>query len=65
MSIETVHVREHSPDQEQASSPDRTVVDVSGVRPARVRQYARESAAAGHPEVYLERKGGRTFLVAE
>jgi DNA-directed RNA polymerase subunit M/transcription elongation factor TFIIS len=41
------------------------VVDVSEVDAERVRAYARESAAEGHPEIYLERKGGRTYLVAE
>lgn len=36
------------------------VLDVSDLRAARVRRYAREAG-----EVYFERKGGRTFLVAE
>jgi hypothetical protein len=59
MSIETV--RGH----EQSSRPDGAVIDVSEVDAERVRAYARESAAEGHPEIYLERKGGRTYLVAE
>ena len=59
MSTETV------PGHEQSSRPERAVIDVSEVDAERVRAYARESAAEGHPEVYLERKGGRTYLVAE
>lgn len=59
MSIETVHGRE------QSTRPDRAVIDVSEVDLERVRAFARESTTAGHREVYLERKGGRTYLVAE
>lgn len=44
---------------------DRTILDVSDVAAERVRRYAREAAEADHPVVYLERKGGRTFLVAD
>jgi hypothetical protein len=49
----------------RTTHPDRAILDVSEVAADRVREYARESAAAGHPDVYLERKGGRTFLVAD
>lgn len=49
----------------QKPGTDRAILDVSEVAADRVREYARESAAAGHPDVYLERKGGRTFLVAD
>ena len=36
------------------------VLDVSGLETARVQQYAREVGDA-----YIERKGGRTYLVTE
>ena len=36
------------------------VLDVSDLRATRVQRYAREAG-----EVYFERKGGRTFLVAD
>ena len=36
------------------------VVDVSDLSAARLLRYAREAG-----DVYLERKGGRTFLVAD
>ncbi|WP_435194286.1 hypothetical protein [Natronomonas sp. EA1] len=52
-----------SADGPSADGPTRTVVEVSEVDTVRAAAYARESAARGHPEVYFERKGGRTFLV--
>lgn len=59
MSIETVRVHE------QTTRPDRAVIDVSEIDAEQVRAYARETNAVGHPDVYFERKGGRTYLVAE
>jgi hypothetical protein len=42
----------------------RKTLDVSDVDPDRVTAYARATAEEGHLELYFERKGGRTFLVA-
>lgn len=64
MSIETIRVRGRERESTRTeSTPERTVVEVSEVETVRAAAYARESAARGHPEVYFERKGGRTFLV--
>lgn len=65
MSIDTIRVRgrEEEPTRTAETPPERTVVEVSEVDTVRATAYARESAARGHPEVYFERKGGRTFLV--
>lgn len=58
MSIDTVRVRtEH----DSAPRPRRRVFDVSEVPPDHVVEYARDA----DDEVHLERKGGRTYLVAE
>ncbi|WP_157971694.1 hypothetical protein [Halorussus litoreus] len=45
-----------------ADGDDRTVLDVSGVETDRVDEYVGEWLADA--EVYFERKGGKTFLVA-
>lgn len=52
-------------DQRPTEEPtsERKALDVSGVPPERVAAYARATAAEGHPELYFERKGGRTYLV--
>jgi len=42
---------------------DRTVLDVSGVETDRVNEYVGESFP-DVADVYLERKGGKTLLVA-
>jgi hypothetical protein len=42
---------------------DRTVLDVSGVETERVSEYVGEWFSDVN-DVYLERKGGKTFLVA-
>ena len=42
---------------------DRTVLDVSGVEIERVSEYVGEWFSDVN-DVYLERKGGKTFLVA-
>ena len=42
---------------------DRTVLDVSGVETERVSEYVGEWFPDVN-DVYLERKGGKTFLVA-
>jgi hypothetical protein len=47
-----------------STSPERKALEVSDVAPERVAAYARATAAEGHPELYFERKGGRTYLVA-
>lgn len=68
--IDTVRVRtkpDHADDSETsgAAPPDRKMLEVSDVDPDRVTAYARASAAEGHPDIYFERKGSRTFLVAD
>ncbi|WP_137286594.1 hypothetical protein [Halorussus salinisoli] len=46
-----------------ADADDRTILDVSGVETDRVNEYVVEwFPDVG--DVYLERKGGKTFLVA-
>ena len=61
MAIDVVRTRERT----ETKPKSRRVLDVSGVPAARVAEYAREAAAGGAgDDVYLERKGGRTFLVA-
>ena len=42
---------------------DRTVLDVSGVETERVSEYVGEWFSDVN-DVYLERKGGKTFLIA-
>ncbi|MFC4448572.1 MULTISPECIES: hypothetical protein [Halorussus] len=46
-----------------ADADDRTILDVSGVETDRVNEYVGEWLA-DVGDVYLERKGGKTFLVA-
>jgi hypothetical protein len=46
-----------------ADEDDRTVLDVSGVETERVSEYVGEWFA-DVSDVYLERKGGKTLLVA-
>jgi hypothetical protein len=58
MTIDTVRVQS---DTERTPAPDRRVFDVSEVPPEHVVEYARDTAA----DCYLERKGGRTYLVAD
>jgi hypothetical protein len=58
MSIDTVRVR---PDTSSTPRPDRRVFDVSERPPAEIVEYARETDT----DCYLERKGGRTYLVAD
>ncbi|WP_255196028.1 hypothetical protein [Halorarius litoreus] len=52
---------QNAPDED---SPDRKALEVSDLPPERVTAYARATADEGHPELYFERKGGRTYLVA-
>lgn len=47
----------------RGDAPDRTVLDVSGVETDRVYEYVTEWFADVN-DVHLERKGGKTFLVA-
>jgi hypothetical protein len=61
-SIDTIRTEEPTADPDD--EPHRKTLDVSDVDPDRVTAYARATAAEGHPELYFERKGGRTFLVA-
>ena len=58
MSIDTVRVRT---DTTSTPGPDRRVFDVSGRPPAEIVEFARDTDA----DCYLERKGGRTYLVAD
>jgi hypothetical protein len=57
MTIDTVRVQTES---DRTPSPDRRVFDVSEVPPEHVVEYARDT----DDDCYLERKGGRTYLVA-
>jgi hypothetical protein len=60
MAIDTVRT---TPDHDQQQDEPRVsprVIEVSDLRPEQVSRYARESDR----EVYLERKGGETYLVA-
>lgn len=60
MSIDVVRTRD------RAETGSRRVLDVSDVAASRVAEYAREAAdSRGSEDVYLEHKGGRTFLVAD
>lgn len=56
--------RHEAADPGTDDEPARKTLDVSGVDPDRVAAYARATADEGHPELYFERKGGRTFLIA-
>ena len=58
MSIDTIRVRS---DTDGTPRPDRRVLDVSERPPSEVVEYARDTA----DDCYLERKGGRTYLVAD
>jgi hypothetical protein len=58
MSIDTVRVRT---DTDSTPTPSRRVFDVSELPPDHVVEYARDA----DDEIHLERKGGRTYLVAE
>jgi hypothetical protein len=51
----SVHTR-----QSTAEATHNGVLEVSDLRTERVQRYAREA-----DDVYFERKGGRTFLVAD
>lgn len=66
--IDTIRTDERSdhsePNDHTEAIPRRKTLDVSDVAPERVTEYARATAAEGHPELYFERKGGRTVLVA-
>lgn len=59
MAIDTIRTR---PDRD-ADQPDGSprIIEVSDVHAERVSDYVEESERS---EVYLERKGGRTYLVA-
>ncbi len=58
MSIDTVRVRT---DTTSTPRPDRRRFDVSERPPAEIVEYARDTDT----DCYLERKGGRTYLVAD
>lgn len=74
-SIDTVRVREEPNDSDfssetstrnstsQEQNAARKMLEVSDVDPDRVAAYARATVEEGQPELYFERKGGRTFLV--
>ena len=49
--------------ERRGDESDRTVLDVSGVETDRVYEYVGEWFADVN-DVYLERKGGKTFVVA-
>jgi hypothetical protein len=49
--------------EQNADEDDRTVLDVSDVETERVSEYVGKGFADGG-DVYFERKGGKTFLVA-
>jgi hypothetical protein len=60
MAIDVVRTRE------RAEPQSRRIVDVSDVPATRVTEYVREaSERRENGEVYLEHRGGRTFLVAD
>lgn len=66
--IDTVRTEPDRADENgapESTAPDRKMLEVSDVDPERVTAYARATAAEGHPEIYFERKGCRTFLVAD
>ncbi|WP_254831167.1 hypothetical protein [Haloglomus salinum] len=58
MSIDTVRVRT---DTTSTPRPDRRRFEVSERSPAEIVEYASDTV----DDCYLERKGGRTFLVAD
>lgn len=66
--IDTIRTTEPTPsdasDERVTDDPARKTLDVSGLEPERVTAYAKATAEEGHPELYFERKGGRTFLIA-
>lgn len=63
--IDTVRTEEASDESTDGrEAPSRKTLDVSELDPERVTAYARATATEGHPELYFERKGGRTYLVA-
>ena len=65
-SIDTIRTEASTTETTTANrdDPHRKTLDVSDVDPDRVTAYAQATAEEGHPELYFERKGGRTFLVA-
>lgn len=75
MSIDTIYVQDKPNDSDfpsETSARDLTLEDqnaarkmleVSDVDPDRVAAYACATVEEGQPELYFERKGGRTFLV--
>jgi hypothetical protein len=58
MPIDTVRVRT---DTDSTPSPDRRVFDVSDRPSEEIVAYARDTTG----DCYLERKGGRTYLIAD
>jgi len=58
MSIDTIRVR---PDTDSTPRPDRRVLDVSDRPPSEVVAYACDT----DEDCYLERRGGRTYLIAD
>lgn len=58
MSIDTIRTE---PIENESPTPARQILEVSDVDAEEVAAYAR---TVDDPEVYLERKGGRTYLVA-
>ena len=58
MSIDTIRVRGET---DSTPRPARRVLDVSERPPSEVVEYARDTAA----DCYLERKGGRTYLIVD
>lgn len=64
-SIDTIRTDEPSTEESPSEDdPSPRTLDVSDVDLDRVTAYARATADEGHRELYFERKGGRTVLVA-
>ncbi|NHN60825.1 MULTISPECIES: hypothetical protein [Halorussus] len=56
-------IAEFARGERTADADDRTILDVSDVETGRVTEYVGEWFADVN-DVYLERKGGKTYLVA-
>lgn len=61
MAIDTVRTGHDRDDDRDHPTLSPRVIEVSDLPPAHVSEYARDSERT---EVYLERKGGQTYLIA-
>lgn len=61
MAIDTVRTAPDRDEEQDRPTLSPRIIEVSNLPPAHVSEYARDSERT---EVYLERKGGETYLIA-